>query len=282
MFASAGMAQRLENSRISIKITKGRRLTEIIREIESNSGLNFVYNPDLLKSKNTFVSGDFKMEPVRSLLDKLGLQVMEHGNYVILNNATFNKPDRIVTGSVKDSTGLSLPGVSVKVLGTQIGTITDANGTFRIEVGAQSVLSFSMIGYRTKEVTVGDNQVINVTLSEERSLLADVVVVGYGTQKKETLTGAVSIVSLDKLNSRSLNSVGEVLAGKSPGVIVTNEGGDPTSTPRINIRGAGGINGESVLYVIDGSIFLGTPQLNPNDIESISVLKDASAAIYGA
>ena len=282
IFASAGMAQRLENNRISINITKGHRLTEIIREIESRSGLSFVYNPELLQNRNTVVSGDFKREPVRSLLDKLGLKVMEHGNYVILNNATFNKPDRIVTGSVKDSTGLSLPGVSVKVLGTQTGTITDANGTFRIEVGAESVLSFSMIGYRTKELTVGDNKVINVTLSEERSLLADVVVVGYGTQKKETLTGAISIVSLDKLNSRSLNSVGEVLAGKSPGVIVTNEGGDPTSTPRINIRGAGGINGENVLYVMDGSIFSGTPQLNPNDIESISVLKDASAAIYGA
>src|SRR5690606_2435631 len=133
-----------------------------------------------------------------------------------------------------------------------------------------------------KEITVGENEMIHVTLSEERSTLSEVVVVGYGTQKKETLTGAVSIVSLDKLSSRSVNSVGEVLAGKSPGVFVTNEGGDPTSPPRINIRGAGGINGESVLYVIDGSIFLGTPQLNPNDIESISVLKDASAAIYGA
>lgn len=276
------MAQRLEKSKVNIKISKGRKLSEIVREIESISGLSFVYNPDLLQSTNTQLSGSFQMEPVRSLLDKLGLRVEEKGNYVILNNATFNKPDRIVTGVVKDSTGLVLPGVSVKVLGTQSGTTTDSNGAYRIEVGAQTVLSFSMIGYRTKEVTVGDNQSINVTLSEERSTLADVVVVGYGTQKKETLTGAVSLVSLDKLSSRSVNSVGEVLAGKSPGVIVTNEGGDPTSTPRINIRGAGGINGESVLYVIDGSIFLGTPQLNPNDIESISVLKDASAAIYGA
>ncbi len=282
LLASAGMAQRLEKSSVTIKINKGRRLNEIVKEIEAASGLSFVYNPDLLQERNTFVSGDFKMEPVRSLLDKLGLNVVEKGDYVILNNATFNKPDRIITGVVKDSSGITLPGVSVKVVGTQSGTITDANGAFRIEVSAQTVLSFSMIGYRTKEVTVGENQVINVTLIEERSNLGEVVVVGYGTQKKETLTGAISIVSLDKLSSRSVNSVGEVLAGKSPGVIVTNEGGDPTSTPRINIRGAGGLNGESVLYVIDGSIFLGTPQLNPNDIESISVLKDASAAIYGA
>lgn len=282
ILASAGMAQKLENTTVNITINKGRKMTEIIKEIESRTGLSFVYNPDQLQQKNMLVSGDFTTEPVRSLLDRLGLQVLEKGGYVILNNAVINKPDRIITGVVKDTTGLALPGVSVKVLGTLSGTITDGNGAYRIEVGADAVLSFSMIGYRTKEVKVGDSQVINMVLSEERSTLADVVVVGYGTQKKETLTGAISIVGLDKLSSRSLNSVGEVLAGKSPGVIVTNEGGDPTSAPRINIRGAGGINGENVLYVIDGSIFSGTPQLNPNDIESISVLKDASAAIYGA
>lgn len=282
LLASAGMAQKLEKSTVSIKINKGRKLTEIIKEIETNTGLSFVYNPDLLQQKNTFFSGDFKKEPVRSLLDKMGISVLEKGDYIILNNATFNKPDRIITGVVKDSTGVTLPGVSVKVLGTQSGTITDGNGAFRIEVAPETVLSFSMIGYRTKEVKVGENQVLNVVLSEERSTLSEVVVVGYGTQKKVTLTGAISNVALDKLSSRSLNSVGDVLAGKSPGVIVTNEGGDPTSTPRINIRGSGGLNTESVLYVIDGSIFTGVPQLNPNDIESISVLKDGSAAIYGA
>jgi len=276
------MAQRLANSKVNIKISRGRKLTDIIREIESASGLNFIYNPDLIQNANTQLSGDFRMQPVRSLLDQLGLDVEEKGNYVILNHSIARQTDRIVTGVVKDSTGIALPGVSVKVPGTQFGTTTDSNGAYRIEVGTQTVLSFSMIGYRTKEVTIGDQTAINITLIEARSMLADVVVVGYGTQKKETLTGAVSLVALDKLSSRSVNSVGEVLAGKSPGVIVTNEGGDPTSTPRINIRGAGGINGESVLYVIDGSIFLGTPQLNPNDIESISVLKDASAAIYGA
>lgn len=282
ILASASMAQKLEKTTVSITINKGRKMTDIIKEIESRTGLSFVYNPDQLQQKNTFVSGDFTTEPVRSLLDRLGLQILEKGEYVILNNAVQNKPDRIITGIVRDTTGLALPGVSVKVLGTQSGTITDGNGAYRIEVGADAVLSFSMIGYRTKEVKVGENPVINMVLSEERSTLADVVVVGYGTQKKETLTGAISIVGLDKLSSRSLNSVGEVLAGKSPGVIVTNEGGDPTSTPRINIRGAGGINGESVLYVIDGAIFSDVPQLNPNDIESISVLKDGASAIYGA
>lgn len=282
LLASPGMAQRLATSKVNIKISKGRKLTDIVREIESISGLKFVYNPDLLQARNTYQSQEFTMEPVRSLLDKLGLSVVEKGEYVILNNITLNKPDHIVNGVVRDSAGLALPGVTVKVVGTQAGTITDEKGAFQIRVGEQAILSFSMIGFRTQEVAVNGDQVINVMLGEEGSMLADVIVVGYGTQKKETLTGAVSLVSLDKLSSRSVNSVGEVLAGKAPGVIVTNEGGDPTSMPRINIRGAGGINGESVLYVVDGSIFTGTPQLSPNDIESISVLKDASAAIYGA
>lgn len=282
LIASPGMAQRLEQSRINIQISKGGRLADIVREIETVSGLSFAYNPDLLQGRNSVLEGDFQKEPVRTLLDKLGLSAAERSGYVILNRIAMIKADRIITGLVSDTTGMPLPGVSVKVLGTTAGTISDGNGRYRIEVGADAVLSFTMMGYGTKEVKVGENQVINVTLSEERNLLANVVVVGYGTQKKETLTGAISTVSLDKLSSRSLNSVGEVLAGKTPGVIVTNEGGDPTASPRINIRGAGGINGESVLYVIDGSIFLGTPQLNPNDIESISVLKDASAAIYGA
>jgi TonB-linked SusC/RagA family outer membrane protein len=282
LFASTGMAQLLEQSKVNIKISKGNRLSDIVRHIEAKSGLSFVYNPDLLQEKNTLVSGNFKMEPVKSLLHQLGLNMVERGNYVILSGSTRTTVQGVITGIVRDSAGLVLPGVTVKVVGTQTGTITDANGAYRIDVGTGTALSFSMIGYRTRQVQIGTDQVINVSLSEERNTLADVVIVGYGAQRKATLTGAISTVSLDKLSSRSLNSVGDVLAGKSPGVIVTNEGGDPTSTPRINIRGLGGINGESVLYVIDGSIFLGTPQINPNDIESISVLKDASAAIYGA
>jgi len=280
--ASPGMAQRLDKSRIDIKISKGQQLEEIIHKIENLSGLSFVYNPDLLQERNTLVNGHFKTESVRALLNKLGIKAVEKDGHVILNTQTTIKADRIITGIVRDTLGAAIAGVSVKVVGTQTGTTTDAKGSFRIEARQQAVLSFSMIGFHSKEVTVGEDEVIHVTLSEERSTLSEVVVVGYGTQKKETLTGAISLVSLDKLSSRSVNSVGEVLAGKSPGVIVTNEGGDPTSPPRINIRGAGGVNGENVLYVIDGSIFLGTPQLNPNDIESISVLKDASAAIYGA
>lgn len=122
------------------------------------------------------------------------------------------------------------------------------------------------------------------TDSLKEKKIEEVVVVGYGSQNKSKVSGSVSEVSLDKLTSRSLSSVGSALQGKSPGVIVINEGGDPTSTPRVNIRGLGGINGESPLYVVDGVVFEQgfTPNISPNDVESISVLKDASAAIYGA
>lgn len=219
---------------------------------------------------------------IHAVLLNKNLKSPENAGFRVTKYKSKIQINRLISGVVKDSAGNTLPGVSVKVVGSQTGTITDTKGAFKIEIGDKAVLSFSMVGYKTKEVVVANQESINVTLMENESSLSEVVVVGYGTQKKATLTGAIAAVSLDKLASRSLNNVGEVLAGKAPGVIVTNEGGDPTSAPRVNIRGAGGINGDNVLYVVDGSIYSGTPQLNPNDIESISVLKDGSAAIYGA
>jgi TonB-linked SusC/RagA family outer membrane protein len=297
LIASPGMAQKLDKSRVSLKVSKDKSTSRILKEIEINTGLQFIYNPDALLESKREVNETFKNEKVEAVLKKLGLSCTEKGNYIILKSIPLpaKKADRIISGVVKDSTGLAMPGVSVKVLGTAKATTTGSTGQFSIAVGDDVVLSFSMVGYKTKQVRVTDAEVYNVTLMEDKSLLSEVVVVGYGTQKKATLTGAVSVVPLDQLSSRSVNSVGEILAGKSPGVIVTNEGGDPTSAPRVNIRGSGGINGESVLYVVDGSIVtgppftksdgsvgFGAPVINPNDIESISVLKDGSAAIYGA
>ncbi|MDO7742135.1 MAG: TonB-dependent receptor plug domain-containing protein, partial [Pedobacter sp.] len=280
--ASPTMAQKLEKSTITISIVKGQSTTQILKKIESLTGLSFVYNPDLITKNTKTVS--FEKEKVALVLHSLGLRAMEKGEFVILSNLPLmKKAERLITGTVKDSTAqIGMPGVSVKVLGSQQGTATDGLGNYSLRVADDAVLSFSMLGYKTVQVKVGSSSVINVSMLEDKSLLSEVVVVGYGTQKKATLSGAISSVSLDNLSSRSLNNVGEVLAGKSPGVIVTNEGGDPTSAPRVNIRGSGGINGENPLYVVDGSLITGVPQINPNDIESIAVLKDASSAIYGA
>lgn len=293
LFASLTMAQTLEKSRISIKIAANRTTSSILKEIEAGTGLHFVYNPEAIRGNQNLATTSFKNEKVSSLLRILGFDFQEKGGHVILRNIPVAppKPDRILKGKVTDSAGMAMPGVSVNVIGGK-ATTTAGDGTYSIPVPENAILSFSMVGFKTKQVKVLDNQEINVVLLEDKALLSEIVVVGYGTQKKATLSGAVSVVSLDKVSSRSLNSVGEVLAGKAPGVIVTNEGGDPTSSPRINIRGSGGINGENVLYVIDGTIFPGSltlnggasgaPILNPNDIESISVLKDGAAAIYGA
>lgn len=297
LLASPGMAQRLEKSRVSLKVTKEKGTARILKEIEAGTGLRFIYNPDVLQDNKRSSDETFKNEKVEAVLRKLGFSCTEKGDFIILKNIPLppKKADRVISGVVKDTTGLVMPGVSVKVVGTAKATTTDANGKYSIAVSDDAVLSFSMVGYKTRQLRVGGGAIFNVILLEDKSLLSEVVVVGYGTQKKATLTGAVSLVPLDQLSSRSVNSVGEVLAGKSPGIVVTNEGGDPTSTPRVNIRGAGGINGENPLYVIDGvivvgapvvksdgSIINGAPVINPNDIESISVLKDGSAAIYGA
>lgn len=282
--ASTTMAQVLEKSRVTIKISPNRPTTAVLKEIEASTGLHFVYNPAAINGNEIQENTSFKNEKVSTLLRLMGFNFQEKGGHVILRKipSPVAKPDRNISGRVTDSLGIAMPGVSVRVLGAPKATTTDGNGKFMISAGEDAVITFSMVGYKTKQVKVDGNQEINVVLMEDKSQLSEVVVVGYGTQKKATLSGAVSVVSLDKVSSRSVNSIGEVLAGKAPGVIVTNEGGDPTSGPRVNIRGSGGINGESVLYVVDGSIFPGTPVLNPNDIESISVLKDGAAAIYGA
>lgn len=188
-----------------------------------------------------------------------------------------------ISGSVADEKGEPLVGVTVAVKGTSAGTVTDAEGKFALNADQNAVLVFQYIGYDSQEIAVKGQQNFNLILKANSQSLKEVVVVGYGTQSRATLSGSVSSVNLDKLTSRSFRSVQEALQGKAAGVVVNNNGGDPTATPQVNIRGLGGINGEQPLYVIDGAVFYpGTPVLNPNDIESISVLKDASAAIYGS
>ncbi|MDN3547303.1 SusC/RagA family TonB-linked outer membrane protein [Mucilaginibacter aquaedulcis] len=188
-----------------------------------------------------------------------------------------------VTGKVTDESGEALIGVSVAEKGTSNGTMTNTEGKYSLSTDENSILVFKYIGYDSQEIPVKAQQNIDVVLKANSQSLKEVVVIGYGTQSRSTLSGAVSTVGLDKLTSRSFNNLQEALQGKAAGVVVNNNGGDPTNAPQVNIRGLGGINGEQPLYVIDGSVFYpGTPVINPSDVESISVLKDASAAIYGA
>lgn len=174
-------------------------------------------------------------------------------------------------------------GANIVVKGTTNGTITDIDGHFTIEADSKSVLNVSYIGYLTKEVAVGNQQNIRVVLLEDTKTLDEVVVIGYGTQKKADLTGSVANVSAEKLNTQSNANIGQALQGKIAGVDIVSQGGNPGAGSRIMVRGIGTLNNASPLFIVDGMYMTGIDHINPNDIASIDVLKDASsAAIYGS
>lgn len=190
-----------------------------------------------------------------------------------------------IKGVVKDESGAILPGVSVKVQGTKIGTITDINGNFRISgVTQKSILEFSFIGLETQRITVGTQQSLVVTLKNSAFTLNEVVSIGYGSVKKSSLTGAVSKVKAEALADRPITRVETALQGAMPGVDVRTTTGQPGQDVQIRIRGAASISASSdPLYVVDGVPVSSLSNINPADISTMEVLKDAaSAAIYGS
>jgi TonB-dependent starch-binding outer membrane protein SusC len=192
--------------------------------------------------------------------------------------------DRKITGSVQDAKGGGIPGVSVAVKGTTTGTTTDGNGAYSITVKSNNAeLVFSSVGYVSKTTSVANRSTINMILDEDVSQLSEVVVTGYTSQRKKDITGAVSVVSAKELTAVPAASVTQMLQGRASGVTVGNDN-SPGGGTMVRVRGFGSTNNNSPLYVIDGVPTQGTlNQINPNDIESMQVLKDASAAsIYGA
>ncbi len=201
--------------------------------------------------------------------------------------------DKTVRGTVTDgSGGMPLPGVNIVEKGTTNGTITDIDGNYSLTVADEnSIIVFSSVGYLSEEIIVGNQTEINIQLAEDIAALSEIVVVGYGTQKKSNVTGAIASVSGEELNKVQVASFDQAIQGKAAGVYVTSNSGQPGGGVSVRIRGIGSINNSNPLYVIDGVIVsAGNSEtsnplatLNTNDIESVEVLKDAaSAAIYGA
>ena len=192
----------------------------------------------------------------------------------------------VIKGRVTDAkSGSDLIGVSVKVDGTAKGTITDTNGAYSISVPSESsVLSFTYIGYNVQKITVAKQKQINAALAENQQNLDEVIVVGYGTQKKSVVTASISRVSSDDLSKVAPVRVDDALKGVLSGVTVTTTSGQPGAGSQVRIRGIGTINNSDPLYIVDGMpIDGGIDYLNPRDIQSIEILKDAaSGAIYGA
>jgi TonB-linked SusC/RagA family outer membrane protein len=191
----------------------------------------------------------------------------------------------VVKGNVKDTDGHELPGVNVVVKGSSQGTTTDGSGSYSIRVDQlDAILVFSFVGYQPKEEKPGSRAVLNVVLSTDDKTLNEVVVVGYGTQRKSDITGSIGSVSAKELRSFPVARVDQALQGRSPGVVVQNNDASPNASVSIRIRGSNSINGSNdPLVVINGFIGGDLSSVNPNDIENIEVLKDASAtAIYGS
>lgn len=193
---------------------------------------------------------------------------------------------RTITGQVSDLLGNGLDNVSVLVKGTNIGTTTGADGNYTISVPANAkTLAFSSVNFERQEVAIGSSNVINVTLNPAESELQEVVVVGYSQTTKESFTGSAKVIDADELTNKNVGNVSQALAGEASGVRIINTSGQPGTNATVRIRGIGSINGNRApLYVVDGVPFEGQiNSLNPNDVASVTVLKDAAAtSIYGS
>ena len=243
----------------------------------------------LLRTGHQLLALDFKSFLVVGLLSIVILSSQD-----MLAKGYMYQQGTVVTGNVTDDQGVAMPGVNVLEKGTSNGTVSDADGKYRLNVSSsKAILVFSFVGAETKEVTVGDQSTISVSLATSSASLAEVVVIGYGTQKRSDVTGAISSLKSENFNQGIVTNPGQLLQGKVSGVNVTSASGEPGAAQNVIIRGIGSLrSGTQPLYVIDGFLLDNSSQgfdtnplnfLNPSDIESMEVLKDASAtAVYGA
>jgi TonB-dependent starch-binding outer membrane protein SusC len=267
---------------------QGAEIAKVLNKIEKNGDFRFLYNYDL-PSLRKKVDIQFNQTSLADALTKLfantdlTYKILEN-NLVVVMSATLEKQDIRITGKVTGANGEALSGVSILVKGTATGTNTDNNGAFSLTVPQNAVLVVSSIGYESKEVTLTGDPVVNVQLQPSTRQLDQVVVIGYGSQRQKDITSAVSVVSTKDISSRPIVSPVEAIVGKAPGVQVSiPNGATPGADLSVKIRGIGSPNGGEPLYVVDGVLTNDIRSIDANTIETISILKDASAAgIYGA
>ena len=193
--------------------------------------------------------------------------------------------EREITGSVKDHAGAGIVGATIVVEGTTRGTTSGADGVFSIEAAPDNVLVVSFMGYQSHTIRVGSQTRIDVVLKEDTQAIDDVIVVAFGTAKKEAFTGSAAVIKSDDITKSQQSNVAQTLAGKVAGVQIANTSGQPGESPTIRIRGFSSLNaGNDPLWIVDGMPYSGDlNNLNPSDIESMTVLKDAASnALYGA
>lgn len=202
--------------------------------------------------------------------------------FILLSISTAYAQERQITGVVTDAFNEPLPGVNVVVKGTLRGTITDVSGNYTIDAGSDQTLLFSFVGFTDKEVPIGNQSVINVVLEESARAIDEVVVVGYGVQRKSVVTAAISSVKAEELERSSIGRVEHAIQGRTSGVTVLPHSGSPGAGVKVRVRGTGSNGNSEPLYIVDGMKTGSINDINPNDISSVEILKDAaSAAIYG-
>jgi TonB-linked SusC/RagA family outer membrane protein len=281
---------------------EGLRFKKVLSLIEDQADIRFVYSSSAIdtgQKVNLKVSNKKLDLVLRELLQPLSVDFSVTENRILLKSVAPVKSDenkqvsiqpqseveKTIRGKVTEETGGGLPGVSVVVKGTQQGTVSDAQGQYQISVvDENTTLIFSFVGYVSQEIVVGNKNSIDISLRADEKALEEVVVVGYGTQKRSNLTGSVTTTKGEAIVKSPAINLGQSLAGRLPGVVVNNRSGEPGSDGvSINIRGRSTTGNNDPLILIDGIAGRGSlERINPNDIESITVLKDASAAIYGA
>ena len=266
---------------------------EVLKSIEEQSEFHFLYSENLInvERKVNLTIENKKMEQVLNLIfEGTDVEYSIRDRFIILTTPEIRTEDievlqqqKTVSGKVTDTSGSPLPGVTLVIKGTTQGTITNANGEYSLsDIPAGATLQFSFVGMRTQEIAVDGQTEINVVMKEESIGIDEVVAIGYGTMKKNDLTGSVSSVTSDNFKTTPLRDITSMLQGSVSGIEIVKTSGAPGSSSIVRIRGGNSMQGSNdPLYVVDG--LPGGTVTNPNDIESVQILKDASAtAIYGS
>lgn len=282
-----------QNAKVTLS-RKSSPLEVILNEIENQTDYLFVINSQVNIQQK--ISVEVKEKPVSKVLDEIfagtDVHYVMEGTHIVLSNKNMSQNSvdqqiRTITGKITDEMGEPLIGVSISVKGTESGTITNTKGEFSVSgnFNNKTVLIISYIGMKKQEIEIGSRSYINITMVSDSEFLDEVVVVGYGTQRKRDLTGAIASVNAEKIAEQATTNAIQSLQGKIAGVNIVQDSWNPGASGSIQIRGRRSLSASNdPLYVVDGiPIERGINEINPSEIESIEVLKDASAtAIYGS
>ncbi len=298
--ATNSAAQRKYLEEISVELSQSeeeRSLIDVFKEIENTTNFRFAYSKGEIRKNEIYLKGGkWQMDKLLasiSIQAKVSFKRVNESIGVYHVGETRILPEvsetvtiqNTVSGKITDENGEPLPGASIIVSGTSTGTTTDIEGNYTLSCPEDAILNFSFVGYETQEVAVNNRTVINISLSPDLEQLEEVVVVGYGQVEMKDITGSVAQVKTKELEAVPVFNVEQALKARAPGVQVTQNSGRPGGRIEVRIRGGNSMIGDNQpLYVVDGFPITGEPNfLNPSDIESIDILKDASAtAIYGA